>query len=464
MTIWLPELDRSKPLYLAIADAMAVDVANGVLARGDRLPPQRELAWKLGVTHGTVTRAYHEAELRGLLAGEVGRGSYIRNAEVPQTFAPNSGDGSAELVDLTHAVPPMIISGDDFDLALESVMRNPNKLSLLDYTPVEGLPQHREMGQHWLKRSGIDADLQNVFVAGGAQVALLTAFQALARPGEKIMAETINYALLRSTFAAAHVEPLCIGMDGEGLLPEEFERAAKAGLSRVLYLVPSIQNPTTHSMGRERRDAIVAIARKYNVTIVEDDIFRLLNPRAQPATFYTLAPERVVHVTSLSKTIAPGLRLGFVVTPRGQENLLHRHLRSLSSRSVGMMGEIARYWINSGKADEFLSRGQKVLTQRRAEFLQVFKGFHVKCEMSAPFAWLQLPDEMPAKRLASILRQRHIAITPGTAFDLSAKNLAANHVRICLGCALPNWQPVKTFQEIRAAIEDGETEDFMPVA
>jgi DNA-binding transcriptional MocR family regulator len=463
MTIWLPELDRSKPLYVAIADAMASDVANGVLARGDRLPPQRELAWKLGVTHGTVTRAYREAELRGLLAGEVGRGSYIRNVEVPQPLAPNAGN-VAELVDLSHVTPPTIISGDEFDLALESIMRNPNKLSLLDYTPLEGLPQHREMAKHWLKRSGIEVGIQNVFVTGGAQVALLTILQALAQPGEKVMAETINYALLRSTFETAHVEPLCLGMDSDGLLPEEFERAAKAGLSRLLYLVPSIQNPTTHSMGRERRDAIVAIARKYDVTIIEDDIFRLLNPRAQPATFYTLAPERVVHVTSLSKSIAPGLRIGFVVTPQGQENILHRHLRSLSPRSVGMMGELARYWINSGKADEFLSRAQHVLAQRRAAFLEVFKGFHVNCEMSAPFAWLQLPDEISAKRLTLMLRQRHIAITPGTAFDLSAKNLAANHVRICFGYSSQNWQAAKTFQEIRTVIEDGETEDFMPVA
>ena len=116
----------------------------------------------------------------------------------------------------------MVISGDDFDLALESVMRNPNKLSLLDYTPLEGFPQHREMAQRWLKRSGIDAPLQNVFVSGGAQVALVTIFQALVRPGEKIMAEAINYALLRSTFETSHVEPLCFGMAPEGLLPEDF--------------------------------------------------------------------------------------------------------------------------------------------------------------------------------------------------------------------------------------------------
>ena len=463
MTIWLPELDRSKPLYLAIADAMAADVANGVLARGDRLPPQRELAWKLGVTHGTVTRAYREAELRGLLAGEVGRGSYIRSNAVPQPLS--LFDGAADdLIDLSHAMPPPVISGDDFDQALLSLMRNPKKLALLDYVPHEGFPQHREMAQQWLKRSGIEVALQNVFVTGGAQVALLTIFQAFVPPGEKVMAENINYALLRSTFAAARVEPLCLGMDGEGLLPEEFEKAAKAGLSRFLYLVPSLQNPTTHSMGRERRDAIVTIARKYDVTIVEDDIFRLLNPRVQPATFYTLAPERVVHVTSLSKTMAPGLRLGFVAMPQGSENLFRHHLRSLNSRSVGMTAEMARHWIGSGKADEFLSHVHRDLAQIRAVFLDVFKGFQVRCETGAPFGWLMLPDGLSGKRLATMLRQRRIVLTPGTAFDLSAKNLAANYVRICFSCSTPNWQPLKTFSEIRAVIEAGDDEDFTPVA
>jgi DNA-binding transcriptional regulator YhcF (GntR family) len=78
MTIWIPELDRSKPLYLAIADSIGHAVASGALLKGQRLPPQRDLAWKLGVTLGTVTRAYRQAELRGLLSGEVGRGSFIR--------------------------------------------------------------------------------------------------------------------------------------------------------------------------------------------------------------------------------------------------------------------------------------------------------------------------------------------------------------------------------------------------
>jgi DNA-binding transcriptional MocR family regulator len=463
MTIWAPSLDRSKPLYLAIADAMTADVQSGLLAAGDRLPPQRDLAWKLGVTLGTVTRAYAEAESRGLLSGEVGRGSFVKSETrlVPITGLPADQN---DLVDLTHAIPPPVISAQEFDHALTSIMRDPRKLGLLDYAPPEGFAQHRSMAIEWLKRSGIIAQARDVFVTAGAQLGLLTTLQAIAEPGEKVMAETINYALLRSTFKNAHLEPLCLPQDDDGLLPDAFEKAAAAKLSRILYLVPTLQNPTTHTMSRTRRDDIVAIARKHDVTIIEDDIFRLLDERVQAPTFYALAPERTIHITGLSKTLAPGLRLGFVLTPEGQDRLLRNHLRSMSPRSVGVMGEMARYWIASGKADDILLRIRAELARRRAAFMEVFKGYNYKCEQGAPFAWLELPEQWSANRFAATLRARHIGISSGNAFDLSAKQQGAQHVRVCFGSPQANWRPTTTFETIRAIMEEGEENADSPMA
>jgi DNA-binding transcriptional MocR family regulator len=410
-----------------------------------------------------VTRGYREAELRGLLAGEVGRGSYIRSATPLQPIAkfPSEVDG---VIDLSQAVAPHIITEHDFDQALAAVMRDPKKLSLLTYSPPEGFPQHRLMAQQWLKRSGIEVSENDVVVTAGAQLALVTVFRALTKPGEKVMAEVINYSSLRATFQASNVEPLCLEMDKDGLLPDAFERAAKSGLSRVLYLVPSFQNPTTRNMSRGRRDEIIAIARKYDVTIIEDDVFRLLDTRAQPATFYALAPERVVHITSLSKTMAPGLRLGFVAPPLGQDRLLPKYLRSLGPRSVGLTGELARYWINSGQADEFLTRIHADLSHKRALFMEVFKGFNIQCETGAPFAWLELPEDWRGRRLAAALRSRRIAITPGNSFDLADQNNAARHVRVCFSGPQFAWNPKAAFEEIRNVIEAGEDDIFTPVA
>ncbi len=463
MTIWAPSLDRSKPLYLAIADAMTSDVQSGLLAAGDRLPPQRDLAWKLGVTLGTVTRAYAEAESRGLLSGEVGRGSFVKSASrvAPITDLPADQN---DMVDLSHAIPPPVISSDELDQALLAIMRDPRKLGLLDYAPPEGFAQHRSMAVDWLKRSGITAQEKDVFVTAGAQLGLLTTLQAITEPGEKVMAETINYALLRSTFKNAHLQPLCLPQDQDGLLPDAFEKAAAAKLSRILYLVPTLQNPTTNTISRNRRDDIVAIARKYDVTIVEDDIFRLLDERVQAPTFYTLAPERTIHITGLSKTLAPGLRLGFVVTPEGQDRLLRNHLRSMSPRSVGMMGEMARYWISSGKADQILVRIRAELSRRRAAFMDVFQGFDYRCEPGAPFAWLALPQHWTANRFAATLRTHNIGVSSGNAFDLTAMREGEHHIRVCFGSPQVNWRPSTTFEAIRTLALEHEDDHFSPVA
>jgi DNA-binding transcriptional MocR family regulator len=184
----------------------------------------------------------------------------------------------------------------------------------------------------------------------------------------------------------------------------------------------------------------------------------------QPPTFYALAPERVVHVTSLSKTMAPGLRLGFVATPRGQDKLLRNHLRSMSPRSVGLMGEVARFWISSGRADDILTRIREELARRRAAFMEVFKGYEMQCEAGAPFAWLKLPEPWTGPRLAAALRARRIAISPGTSFDLSARGNGIQHVRICFGSPQAHWRPLPTFEEIRLIIEAGEEDSFTPVA
>jgi DNA-binding transcriptional MocR family regulator len=462
MTIWNPTLDRSKPLYLAIADAITQDVEGGTLAKGDRLPPQRDLAWKLGVTLGTVTRGYKEAELRGLLAGEVGRGSYIRNGINRAPIPPTAAEIES-VTDLTHAVPPPVVTPQEFDAALHAVMRDPRKLDLLDYAPPDGFALHKAMAAQWLKHSGINTGEREIFITAGAHLGLITVLEALSEPGEKIMAEAINYALLRVTFKNAHLNPMALEMDEEGLIPDAFERAAKTGESRLLYLVPTLQNPTTSTMSSSRREAIVRLARKYNIIIIEDDIFRLLDARVQPPTFYSLAPERTYHITSLSKTLAPGLRIGFVVTPQGQDRPMRSHIRTMAARTVGITGEIARYWIESDVASSILARTRNELAVRRSVFTEVLKGTNFRCEPGAPYAWLQLPEHWSAARFASTLMSQKIKVSPGSLFQLNPL-IASRHIRICFGNPQSSWKTRLAFDAIRALMNNHDEEEFTPMA
>ncbi len=462
MTIWQPELDRSKPLYLAIADAMLRDVESGSLQEGARLPPQRDLAWKLGVTLGTVTRAYREAENRGLLEGEVGRGSFIRKRPSVSSLTYPASDNNGT-VDLSHAIPPPVIKPEELDLAMQSIMRDPHKLVLLDYAPPEGFHMHRSMAVQWLKRSGMTVSENNVVISAGAHLGLITVLEAIGEGQVGVMAERTNYAQLASTFKNTHLNALAVEMDDDGMLPDALELKHKSTGCRLIYLVPTLQNPTTHTMSAKRRDAIVALARKYDLTIIEDDIFRLLDARVQPPTFYELAPERTFHINGLSKTLAPGLRIGFVVSPQGQERLLRSHMRNMAARSVGITGEMARYWIETDLASDILARTRSELAARRNLFVEVFKAHDYRCAPGAPYAWLKLPDHWLPGRFVQALAARKIKITSGSRFELEA-GATSQHVRICFGHPKVSWRMREAFETIADMMGDGDADDFTPVA
>jgi DNA-binding transcriptional MocR family regulator len=464
MTIWQPTLDRSKPLYLAIADALARDVSDGVLAEGSRLPPQRELAWKLGVTLGTVTRAYREAETRGFLNGEVGRGSYVKKpVNAAPLFIPATGDTA--FTDLSHAVPPPVVKTEELDAAMQFIMRDPKRLDLLDYAPPEGFHMHRKMAVEWLRRSNIDVHESQVLISAGAHLGLITVLEAMTEPGDNVMAEQINYALLRATFRNAHLTSVPLAMDDEGMTPQAIEEAVATSSARMIYVVPSLQNPTTSTMSRKRRDDIVLLARKHDLTIVEDDIFRLLDTRVQPPTFYELAPERTFHITSLSKTLAPGLRIGFVVSPKGQDRLLRAFVRNMAARTVGITGEIARYWIESGTANNILARSINDLSHRRQLFMQVFKDHAFRCQPGAPYAWLQLPAHWTPTRYAQALLAQKIKITPSHAFQLMPmQGEGSRSVRICLGAPDHSGHLLVALETAEKLLGAADEEDFIPVA
>jgi DNA-binding transcriptional MocR family regulator len=462
MTIWTPTLIQGKPIYLAIADAMADAIKFGTLRAGEKLPPHRDLAWRLKVTVGTVTRAYKEAEIRGLLAGEVGRGSYVRGGSGTAAI-PRSDSGPDDLVDLSHSIPPPVITAAEFDAALAHVMREPERLSLLDYTPPEGYARHRQMGSRWLTRCGITVSDADVVVCAGAHMGLIATMPDIIESGEAIMAENLNYPSLKPSMKSLGIGTIALEMDQHGLLPSAFEQAARNGDSRVLYIVPTLQNPTTHTMPRERREAIVDIARRYNITIVEDDIFRLLDERVQPPSFYNLAPERTFYITSLSKALAPGLRVGFVATPPGRARMLRVNQQVANGRAVGMTAEMARYWLETDIADSVISRVITEFKMRRQVFFEVFKGHTFRCEPGAPYAWVSLPLHWRPIRFAVACKQRGVHISPGPSFAIGAKSQEQN-IRICFG------QPA-TAEDLRAALikvkelmADTIIDDFTPVA
>jgi DNA-binding transcriptional MocR family regulator len=462
MTIWTPQLQSGQPIYLSIADALARDIKKGTLPPGTKLPPQRDLAWRLKVTLGTVTRAYKEAEIRGLLSGEVGRGSYVRGTAGPAPIAPRPDEAST-IADLSHAVPPPVYLHDEFDAALAYVMREPSRLGLLDYTPSEGHAHYLAMGVKWLKRSGIDVAEDDLIMTPGAYLGIVACLSALTQPGDGVMAEALNYTAMRPIMQRHGLAARPLEMTPQGLDLVSLERMAKEGQARILYIVPTLQNPTTVTMPRERRDAIVDIARRYNLTIIEDDLFRLLDDRLQPPTFYELAPERTYHITSLSKSLAPGLRIGFVATPKGQAQLLKAQQKSAGARVTGLTAEMARYWIETDIAGNLLSRVVAELGERRRMLCETFVGTSFMCEPGAPYAWVNLPPQWSGRRFAATALTRNVKVSPGAAFALTAKT-HDRAIRVCFGQPATRDALRAALMKIRELMSEVPEDDFTPMA
>ena len=463
MTNWTPTLTPDKPRYVAIADAIAADLTGGKLKAGDRLPPQRELAWKLGVTIGTVTRAYQEASKRGLLSGEVGRGSYLRDPR-PNYAAAQSISSGVEpgLLDMQMSAPPRVTQAADFEAALRDIARDPGWIELLDYPIAQGFAPHRDAGAQWLKKCGIDVAPDQVVLSSGAQSSLISVLSTITTPGERILIEPLTYPTMQPLTRQFGLQMRTLQNDSEGITPESLEHYAKRGEARLVYLVPTLQNPTTVTLSEDRRRAIAEIAQRYDLTIIEDDVFRLL-AEDPPITIQSLAPERTYHITSLSKTTAPGLRMAFMAPPPGATEAINRQQMIIGGRPNALSAELSRRWIETGVADRALAAIRKELGLRRMAALEHLQGVPLNCAPGSMFAWITLPRYWRPSDFAAAALTAGIKVTPGTAFAMDPA-VQQNAIRACFGPAPSQESVSDAFQKLRALIDKCPVEDCHTMA
>ena len=433
MTNWQPRLEgRPGPRYIAIADTLAEDMAAGSFAVGERLPTHRDLAWRLGVTVGTVSRAYAEAGRRGLVSGEVGRGTFVR-AALPReaqvmTAAPDAAPG---FIDLNFNFPPSGGEEQALRATLNALAAAPESAALLGYQSHAGLPAHRAAASQWLARNGHEAAPERVAITAGAQHAILVTFAALTRPGDRVLAEALTYPGVQLAARMLGLRLDGLPLDDQGLLPEAFEAACRNNDVKALYCIPTLQNPTTVTLPEARRRAIAEIATRYGVAIVEDDIFRLMAPEAPPP-ISSFAPELGYFITSLSKTTAPGLRVGIVAAPEDGFERVTAALRTTCWMATPLTAEIATRWIQDGTAARILDTRRAEVNARRKQALAALHGQRVDCPDGSLHLWLHLPEPWRSAEFATEAKRRGVGVTPAEAFAVGRSNLT-HAVRLCHG-------------------------------
>ncbi|HWA45696.1 MAG TPA: PLP-dependent aminotransferase family protein [Hypericibacter adhaerens] len=430
MTIWHPDRAHLKrPAYLSLAEQFTRAIRDGKLPSGTRLPPHRKLADDLGLSVQTVSRAYEELARRGLVAGEIGRGSFVQ-PQRDEPSPPYLPERLVELIDLSILKPvcePMHL--ERLKRALGWLADSLPSSSALSFRPNMVFPRHRAVAVEWLKACGLEVAPQNVTLTNGATAGMTTALMSVVPPGTAVATEAIGHHTLvpLANYLGLALEGLPI--DEDGLIPEALDEACRKAELRAVFVQPSVVNPTATLMSEGRRAAIAAVARKHDIAIIENDVLGPLVERCAPIAAF--APERTLYVTSFTKITVPGLRVGYVVAPdRYAAALANRHLVS-NWMATPMVAEIASKWVTDGTAME-LVRWQREVLARRHRIADELLGGAARAHEQSLHLWLPLPESWSEESFVAQARLRGVAVAPGLSFRIS-KEPWQPAVRISVG-------------------------------
>ena len=433
MAIWVPDLSsRDGPKYLRIVEAMAEDIATGRLSAGTRLPPHRELAYQLGVSANTTSRAYAEAVKRALLKGEIGRGTFVRSndADPAQAEPENLRRPENGPIDLSRNLPMPGFSEQPIRRVLAEIAKDASLQSLLDYQTDADLGHHRAAGQTWLASCGLSSDPACIVPVVGGQHGILTILMALLQPGDLLLVEALTYTPVLTMAARLDLQTGAVALDEDGVVPEAFETWCREANPKAFYLTPTLQAPTTVTLSERRRSQIAEIAARYGVILIEDDVFGPLKSD-KPAPLAQIAPETTIYVTSLSKSVAPGLRVGFLKVPAKLAAALHQSVNLSVWMTPPLTLEVASRLIEDGTAAKLADQQRRVARHRQqlvqrvlgaAAIPKLADGFHV---------WLPLPDGWRADVFRSECARLGVQVSEARSFAINAGQ-APEAVRLCI--------------------------------
>ncbi|MGN6448865.1 MAG: PLP-dependent aminotransferase family protein [Brucella intermedia] len=432
--MWEPMLEMRKGVtkHRLLTEKIVDDIEKGILQPAMRMPTHRDLAHKLGLSVQTVSISYKEAERRGYLRGEVGRGTYVCNRVTERAdrfMLDRDPSGTADL-SIIRAVYTEAHENASRRL-LEELSQSDNASFMRPCRPIAGLDRHRAVARDWLRNLSVDVDPGRIILTNGAAHGLFLAVSAVVQPGEVVLTESLTDHGIIGLANVLGFTLRGLPIDEQGILPDSFETACKAGDVRALVMIPTLGNPTSHLMGAGRRIAIAEIARRYDVCVIEDEVYKPILEEKLPS-MPELLPELGFFVTSFTKTVMTGLRTGYLVVPTQYSIRVTSILRVTSWSGVNLMGEMASRWIEDGTAAELIEIQRSELRSRQAQVTDTL-GSHVAGNNPLSLcAWLKIPRNWSEDGLVRALANKGVAVTPSDPFVAGADR-GSGGIRICLG-------------------------------
>lgn len=445
---WVPTIGQSgKPLYLEIADAIAEDRRQGKLKGLERLPPQRWLAQKLGLNFSTISRAYVEAQRRGLIDSHVGQGSFVRPPG-PESMEAPAGGG-----DMSMNLPPEPTDPGILDRMRQSFVRlgwSADPRGLLRYGDFAGRIEDRKAAALWLAPRLPRLEANDILLTAGAQPALLAIISSLARAGDAVICDQLTYPGMKALAAHLGIRLYGLPSDDEGPDPSSFAYACREVAPKAIYLNPTLHNPTTRTISARRRQQLAEISRTHLVPIVEDDAYGAL-PRAPEPTFAALAPDVTFHVSGLAKCLGGGPRLAYVTAPSASWlSRLIASARATSLMASPIASALVSHWIADGLAADILDAIRVESAERQKIAAAILprglladpEGFHL---------WLPLPPPWSRAEFLASLRSKGIGAMGSDAF-VAQGITPPEAVRLCLGGSMSREMLAATLVSIATTL------------
>ncbi|MGZ0715169.1 aminotransferase-like domain-containing protein [Pseudomonas palleroniana] len=416
--------------YKSLVDAFAADIRSGKMPPGTRLPTHRQLAAEHGLALVTASRVYAELEAMGLVSGETGRGTFVREIALP----PGQGSGqmivATGMLDLNFNYPALPGQADLLRTALRQLALSGDLEALLRYQPHAGrLHERAAVARHLLSR-GLAVDAEQVLLVSGAQHGLAVSLMALLKPGEVIAVDALTYSGFKVLAETLHLEVVAIPVGADGPDLEFLQHLCRQRPVRAVYSIPTLHNPLGWVMNLAQREQLVGIARRHNLMIIEDAAYAFLAEDA-PLPLASLAPERTVYVGGFSKSVATGLRVGFIAAPLAWVKGLERRIMATTWNVPGVMSAMAVAWIEDGTVARLEAQKRQDARMRQALAAQVLKGVDYISHPSSYFLWLPLGEDARADQVAMTLQREQISVSTAEPFAVSA--YVPHALRLALG-------------------------------
>ncbi len=459
------ETCQAGPKYRSLAEAIRKSIKDGTLEAGSKLPPVRDLAWQLKITPGTVARAYTVLTDEGSLIAEVGRGTFVaeertaseRLARLDQREVSWNRHHVAEETDLVSLFSPKVPDVGQVAMIQDAFSRLSNienPQAYLNYPSRAAYRPVRESVLRWLEGTHLGpVSEEDLILIHGGQSGVMVVLQTVLR-GRKptVLVEELCYPGFRRAAQIMRADTLSVPMDKYGIIPDALDRICRQNEAQVLCTCPEVHNPTGIVTPIERREVIAKVAAKHNLYILEDDCYRM-SGMAQGPSYRALAPELGWHVSSISKTVSPALRVGFLVAPRGRAQAMRRTAEHSFFGLARPLADVTQDLLSRPDLYQMVAEVRSIFAQYVRIAVNELGRFELTWHEDVPFLWLKLPEGWRGSAFAQAAESKGVHIR--TAEEFAGRDDHAPHaVRISVNGQISLDSFSAAMQRLRHLLEN----------